>query len=180
MHRVGAFAFPQHSIKRDRPGVGAPALEGVAPLRRNKPGVGQKGERGATLCGDRGAREQKNRRFFVQVNISARGPCLTGNALLDPSCTTDERKLLPLLLSLCGCCGGSDCYAAAKRSGQSHTIVVVREENYFIFRAADDRRRLPWGIEIAGAIIVFFSRYRVDAPGRFPSRNRLRRYKVKR
>lgn len=46
------------------------------------------GQRGLCGGGNRGASEQKNSRFFVQVNISARGPCLTGNALLDPFCTT--------------------------------------------------------------------------------------------
>jgi len=102
VHRVGTSALPRHSIKRDRRrsrGRDTRVGRGCN-VKRNRQRRTE-GERRATLRrrggdGDRGAREQKNRRFFVQVNISARGPCLTGNALLDPSCTTKG--------SCCYCC----------------------------------------------------------------------------
>ncbi|KAM0728410.1 hypothetical protein ACS0PU_005192 [Formica fusca] len=67
---------------------------------------------------------------------------------------------------------------AAKRFGQSRDRRCQRRKLLHF-----PRRRRPSeaavGVEIAGAIIVFFSRYRVDAPA-VPSRNRLRRYKIKR
>lgn len=109
MHRVGAFA----ALDKARPSRGRGTRDWKGLNRRG--GISRENGRGegAILCGgDRGAREQKNRRFFVQVNISARGPCLTGNALPDPSCTTKgsccccRRRCR---CSRCGC-GGSDCY----------------------------------------------------------------------
>lgn len=64
---------------------------------------------------------------------------------------------------------------AAKRSGQSHDRRCQRRKLLHF-----PRRRRPSdaavGVEIAGAIIVFFSRYRVDAPA-VPSRNRLHKMK---
>lgn len=100
-------------------------------------GAAEAGGRRRGLCGggggNRGASEQKNSRFFVQVNISARGPCLTGNALADPFCTTkgswyDHRSYCrsPLL---------------PRNAPGAPTIVVVREENYFIFHVGSQVAR---------------------------------------
>ena len=90
----------------------------VAVVKRDaRLSLGQRdGGRRGGLCsgggGGGGASERKNSRFFVQVNISTRGPCLTDNALADPSCTTKGSWLLarpPQLLPIRA--------AAAKRSG---------------------------------------------------------------
>lgn len=74
----------------------------------------------------------------------------------------------------CGCAAAVA--TVTKRSGQSHDRRCQRRKLLHFPR----RRRPPDAavrVEIAGAIIVFFSRYRVDALA-VPSRNRL--HKVKR
>jgi len=84
------------------------------------------------LCGggDRGGREQKKRRLFVRVNISARGPCLTDNTLLDPlrrgsccRCSAARHSNSPLR-------------AFAERANQPLSAEGRKPRNYFIFRAA--------------------------------------------
>lgn len=80
------------------------------------------GRRWRGLCGG-GNREQKNTRFFVQVNISARGPCLTGNAPSDPFWTHNWE----------GSCLPYDHLHSYSTGGAPGAPTIVREENYFIF-----------------------------------------------
>lgn len=75
---------------------------------------------GGELCGG-GNRGQKNTRFFAQVNISARGPCLTGNAPSDPFWTRNWE----------GSCLHTTTVVIGVLAPGAPTI--VREENYFIF-----------------------------------------------
>lgn len=77
------------------------------------------------LCG--GNREQKNTRFFVQVNISARGPCLTGNARSsDPFWTNNWEASKPAFLH-------DHLHGYSTGGGARGAPTIVREENYFIF-----------------------------------------------
>jgi len=119
------------------------------------------------LCGggggDHDAKEQKNRRFFVQVNISARGPCLTGNALLDPSCTTKG--------SCCRCCrrcyrcgcSSSNCYHRETLRAVARSSLSGKKTTSF--SAPPTAKASAVGVEIAGVIIVFF---RLDTESMLP------------
>lgn len=162
MHRVGASAVPRHSIKRDRRrsrGRGTCVGRGCN-VTEKQAEEDRRGEE--RLCGggggggDRGAREQKNRRFFVQVNISARGPCLTGNALLDPSCTTKGSCCCCCRCrhrcSRCGC-SGSGCYRRETLRAVARSSLSGKKTTSF--SAPPTTKALPWGSKSLARLLCF-------------------------
>jgi len=121
--------------------------------------------------GDRGAREQKNRRFFVQVNISARGPCLTGNALLNPSCTT--KGSCCCCCCRCSCCGcsGSGRYRETLRAVARSSLSGKKTTS---FSAPPTVKALLWRSKSLARLLCF-SANTEDAPFAVSSRDRHRR-----